>query len=105
MYKCDNCGDFFAEPKIREIQHAEGYGEQFALCPWCGGDDFEEAEACKCCGEYESKLNLEGGLCKKCRDAFALDFWRYVHITAADGYGIDTDTAIELIADLIERYE
>lgn len=46
MYKCNDCGAIFDEPK--EVQECMGefWGapayDTFTYCPHCGSDDFEE---------------------------------------------------------------
>lgn len=39
MKYCDNCHDFFAEPEN-------------SLCPYCGVDDFSDADSCEMCGTW-----------------------------------------------------
>ena len=54
MYKCLDCKEQFAEPKIIQQRdegfinpHTSGY-----ICPWCDSDDIYEMEKCECC-KYE----------------------------------------------------
>ena len=45
MWKCEECGYIFDEPKIIYERHPYGMGyatEEFAVCPCCKSTSFEE---------------------------------------------------------------
>ena len=67
MYKCNDCGRVFEEPKRFVIQSLEHFGtpcEETAIgCPFCHGD-YEDATICKICGNYTSA----GDYCDDCRE-------------------------------------
>ncbi len=58
MYRCDNCGLLFDEPK----KYIEDTGEHFSGCPSCYGD-YTEIYECKWCGEYTED---ERCICERC---------------------------------------
>ncbi len=70
MYRCNNCGVTFFEPKIEYRKDPYGNSNvslpDEAVCPFCG-DSFEKAKKCKHCDEYffESK---HGSICRDCLD-------------------------------------
>lgn len=61
MFKCKDCGRFFEQPIVCEMEKDTGYVEQ--TCPHCGGDYFEEAHACPLCGEPTTE-----DFCQDCYD-------------------------------------
>ena len=69
MYKCEECGEVFEEPKVYYERHpyGEGYAEEeWRVCPYCGEAGFVEAKECTRCGEYTAELH--DGLCDVCYD-------------------------------------
>lgn len=51
MYKCNNCGCEFEEPRESREYHGLDYGyETFWVCPNCGDNDYNEAKVCDICG-------------------------------------------------------
>lgn len=46
MYRCDDCGSTFEQPKIITEMHGFtwGPGEEIPFCPFCGSDCFDEVE-------------------------------------------------------------
>ena len=66
MYKCLDCKEQFAEPKIIQQRdegfinpHTSGY-----ICPWCNSDDIYKMEKCECCKtEY---VTSDRDYCKNC---------------------------------------
>lgn len=76
MYKCYNkrCGEVFSEPYARR----EDAGE-FAVCPVCGCDIYEEVLECEVCGEwvsvddmyYTKKDNIKHYICGECADGLS----------------------------------
>lgn len=58
MYRCKDCGVFFDEPyEVYDDPSPAGVSLPrghyvYYECPECGGDDFEEAKECPCCGDH-----------------------------------------------------
>lgn len=68
MFKCNDCGREFFEPKIIRdvIKYGNGDipGPALAMCPFCGSN-FEEAKYCELCGD--SYIDSEhDGVCNSC---------------------------------------
>lgn len=46
MYKCNDCGKRFEEPKITQESRGEYWGapcwEMYSVCPYCKSDDIDE---------------------------------------------------------------
>jgi RecJ-like exonuclease len=63
MFKCTDCGHLFeyGEEKIQK----ENHGEEWSVCPCCGGD-YEEIMPCKICGSYEHEQNEK--FCNECKE-------------------------------------
>ena len=77
MYKCNECGSEFLEPRI--IQDKVPYGEgkvmypAYACCPRCGGN-FEEANnICELCGDSFSE-SIHDDVCPSCINIIAKRF-------------------------------
>lgn len=67
MFICNECGELFEEPKYVFETHPYGDGyatEEWAVCPYCGENDFNVAEICVECGNYVA--DLTDGKCDKC---------------------------------------
>ena len=67
MYICNNCEAVFETPGTHEERHPYGMTsatEYWAVCPFCGETDFNEAKKCDRCGEYVAEL--DEGLCDCC---------------------------------------
>lgn len=60
---CEDCGYTFDWPELRR----EEWGEEFAVCPQCGSEYFDDAELCKLCNRYKIKRHMEFGLCEECQ--------------------------------------
>lgn len=80
-YKCISCGHVFesgeedvVEDNVFWIKGAR-YVEKRSVCPVCGGD-FEEACACKGCGEKHLEDELVNGYCQECVDLAIFKFRR-----------------------------
>jgi len=53
MYRCNDCGEYFDEPEEKHTSYESYYGVAgdfptrtpltLYICPWCFGEDFEEA--------------------------------------------------------------
>jgi hypothetical protein len=69
MYKCNNCGHVFDEPKRWSESRGEFWGspcyEDMDGCPNCE-ESYDEAYECKICGEYFTEEELHGGVCGGC---------------------------------------
>ena len=72
MYKCQDCGTVFAEPKKEIERHGFAYGgyETFYTCPCCGGG-YDELQECVICGEdFVNDFDIfERPYCPKCRQS------------------------------------
>lgn len=80
MYRCEECGAVFAEPRRCYGEMLEHFGfpchETLLTCPSCGGDSFEEVVQCERCGvwlpdyemePWEDDANEDSGfLCEDC---------------------------------------
>lgn len=68
MYKCNDCGAEFSEPKITKVTVPYGSGEVtypgVSCCPSCGGD-YEEVQICELCGDSFAKSKFDG-VCPGC---------------------------------------
>lgn len=62
MYRCEECGEIFEEPRKYEERDV---GYEALLCPYCDCDTIEEVRECKYCGEYKSYLDIDG-YCNDC---------------------------------------
>ena len=72
MYKCMHCGHDFEKPKIT---HNGGYWEEeWAECPNCGSEDYEEYENCLECGAQKIPEALTHGFCKDCIETMEDEF-------------------------------
>ncbi len=77
MFKCNDCGTEFSEPKI--VRDAVPYGSEYVkgiaqeCCPACGSEEFEKAKICELCGDSytDSKHN---GVCNSCINIIANRF-------------------------------
>jgi DNA-directed RNA polymerase subunit RPC12/RpoP len=81
MYKCKDCGEYFADPNVK-MEDDTGYRE--ATCPWCDSDDIEETFTCIACGNEWA--DSPGGLCPHCMDELAeelSDLAKRFDVTAA----------------------
>lgn len=95
--KCNECGGKFDTPEMLREPH----GEYLPHCPYCGSDDIEETEMCPLCGESEAAV---GDYCEDCADEIDSAV-KYCINYLRNKYGLDTEKAIEIIAEWIEvRY-
>lgn len=58
MLYCEECGEIFWESNLDEGRY----------CPSCGADVVTPAGECRQCGETFPPQDIEGGLCRDCRD-------------------------------------
>ena len=67
MFKCFSCKKVFDEADVLKESHGftDGFYEDIAVCPHCGGD-FDETESCKECGHDFLEDELFYGLCVDC---------------------------------------
>jgi len=72
-YICNTCGSVFDEP-VTLYERANWLTDKpmipcEAVCPDCGGDDWEEAYSCGWCEEDFAEVDTVAGLfCRKCFD-------------------------------------
>lgn len=64
-YKCTECGNVTAFPKIKTEYGGCGYSESYLACDCCGGE-CEEAKKCPICENYYTEDEIIGGMCKDC---------------------------------------
>ena len=98
MYKCDDCGLIFNEPKAFYEHHGEGMNEMFIACPECGGA-FSNVEKCVICGEIHTEI---GDYCKSCKEEIDDMFSRFIR-NVQNEFDIDRNKAVELINNSFER--
>lgn len=65
MWICNDCGHTFEEP-VNEQNRSVSVESEYAECPRCGSDDFDEAFVCTGCGKWFADTDLYYGLCKSC---------------------------------------
>ncbi len=69
MWKCGWCERTFEEPG-----HKEQYGNDIAICPFCGEEEIfilDRTEDCACCGREVEELDMQD-VCEDC----ASELWR-----------------------------
>lgn len=93
MYRCDECGLLFEEPRIVREEHGEEYG----ICPNCGGA-YETVYLCKACGEEYT----EDEYCPECLEIVEDMFGQLIERVKA-ACNSDRDKALEVISDVLER--
>lgn len=93
MFKCDDCGLLFDEPRYIREPH----GEYLSHCPACGGS-FSNVYECEVCGaEY-----TEGDVCPTCQETMAElaeDFISEVK----KAFRCDHAKALDIVWDYMER--
>lgn len=63
MYRCNDCGRLFDEPRKGE---QDAYtGDCYIGCPHCGSDDYVEGNMCAC-GEWCADEDM----CDDCKEAY-----------------------------------
>lgn len=72
---CQRCKEVISQDDLRFVREAERHywlddspveSYAYALCPYCGSDQIDEADYCEVCGEPFVPEDLEGGICKEC---------------------------------------
>ena len=72
MLYCPDCKNHFEEDELyceKEYETLDGrtyVTGEYTYCPYCGSDDYEEAELCESCGEFFFAEDLEDGYCESC---------------------------------------
>lgn len=69
MYICNECKEVFEECEVVYESVPYGMGSAYRklyVCPYCGENDFDEAERCDHCGEWASKESMTDGYCEEC---------------------------------------
>lgn len=98
MYRCDNCGELFHDPKPYHENHGEGMYEMFIGCPWCGGS-FTEVRTCLACGEAYTEL---GDYCDTCKAEIDSMFNRFIE-NVANTFDLKRSDAVDMIEDSFGR--
>lgn len=69
MFKCNDCGGDFLEPKViyDTVPYGNGYvkGPGQECCPYCSSENFEDAEICELCGDSYTESRHDG-ICESC---------------------------------------
>ncbi len=72
MMQLCSCGRVFAYPKTKYDAGLEHFGtpcrEPYGVCPFCGGEDYDDAQRCASCGQYFLHRDEEHGICQPCRN-------------------------------------
>lgn len=57
MFRCNDCGHEFIDPKIKHENMGEFWGaradEAYGVCPECESEDFDELDRCPVSNEYK----------------------------------------------------
>ncbi len=94
MFKCNNCGLEFEEPKAYRESHGLEHGwEELYCCPNCGEADYDEATECQICGEPVFGERF----CKDCMD-------RATEFIKLDYKSIKTDHPAVRLTDLTDLF-
>ena len=76
MVKCENCKRVFENEDAIEITETHGMEtppyEKFYVCPYCHGQ-FETANKCRVCGEYDYAEDMIDNVCPDCIDKYSKD--------------------------------
>lgn len=75
-YKCNDCGNVFTEDELLVHEEYVPYGDTAvrndslgtALCPYCKGEDIEEAAKCPVCGEWHTWTSEYIDYCRECEE-------------------------------------
>ena len=69
-YICKACGEVINEAEIvsKREEVAEGYYENYGVCPHCESDALYEAEQCERCGEWFPIDDMVEGYCQDCAE-------------------------------------
>ena len=99
-YYCYECEKYFTEDEAgiyREDPIGDGRGGYIAymVCPYCGGDSYEDAYECKMCGEP----TLEEA-CDECKAEFFKDVDEFLEKESK----YFKDCEIDLLKDLLDKY-
>lgn len=68
MYKCDNCGEIFEEPKIvTEVLSRDPFTTETLCVSPCCYDYPAPLKMCLRCGEFEEEDSLIANMCPQCQ--------------------------------------
>lgn len=84
-YYCNSCRKLTDLDDLTQ-QPDGGTGETITCCPWCGGNDLDEAEPCEQCGKVCFDGEIYGGLCLDCTRE-AIDYDTALDFIKRDRYG------------------
>lgn len=71
-YICSDCENVFYPEELRPVTgflcDVDGpVYETVMVCPYCGSEDYEDADRCEKCGTYHREGELLGGcMCEEC---------------------------------------
>ena len=104
-YYCTDCQSIIDEDEL--LTRTEDYGEgnyvDFAVCPYCGSDEVDEAKTCELCGEAFNPDEL-GNFCDECWIDLGNYFRLAVEALMKD-YKLDEERARDILLEfLAEKY-
>ena len=101
MYICTECGEVFEEPVMIKddpspagVSLTSGY-YVYESCPHCSSDRIEEAEQCKCCGEWYDHNKGSDVLCDDCYDTVEMKLEKI-----RQDHGLTKDDFEQVIAEI-----
>lgn len=93
MYRCNDCGADFGNPKIERDDWEEYY-----VCPRCGSEELDEMQPCAVCG---NPAYLGETLCSSCKTDFENELNDFIK-TMCERFSFTRDQVIEMIGELLE---
>lgn len=103
FYKCLNCGHIFEEGEEKCIKEMHGFangnGEEFFVCPSCGGD-FEETVQCSICGSHFLDGELTNGVCDTCINEYRFDPEFCYKISVGESKKVEINTFLASVLDV-----
>ena len=99
MFKCENCGLIFDEPKEIHENHGEGIWEVMYVCPNCGEGGQIESKPCDICGNDA----FESCFCDDCmavaKESLRVDFGQFPNSKFRDLIDLFTEALDELYVE------
>ena len=100
-YYCYDCGSLIDEDELLTKTEEYNRGEfvDYAVCPYCGSEEVDEAKTCELCGEAFSPDKL-GDYCEDCEIELNAYFRLSVEALAKD-YKLDEERARDILLEFI----